>query len=257
MKRAAISIAVGWAAASLAGCAAHTKKVAIAKPAPPETATAYAPMPAGARAGMTIPTRLSDGTYLTPNRNLSAAAAVWHLRAALNVAALACRGPAQETIVARYNSLLTQQKGAFAAAQATLAAEFRAAGTDWQSREDEAMTRLYNYFSQDFAREAFCVRAAEVLGRAESVAPAMFQTFATTQLPTLDQPFIQFFDAYDAWRKGQAANPVIAFAAPVAVPVAPVAPRHVTAKSETAKSDKPPRLHVDMGALQDQSLAGG
>ena len=46
--------------------------------------------PAGAPATLVLPARLGDGSYATPNRALSPVAAVWHLRAALNVAALAC-----------------------------------------------------------------------------------------------------------------------------------------------------------------------
>ena len=53
---------------------------------------------------------MGDGRYATPNRNLSADGAVWHLRAALNVAALACRGPDEAAIVAGYNALLARQK---------------------------------------------------------------------------------------------------------------------------------------------------
>ena len=136
---------------------------------------------------------------------------------------------------------------AFAQAQATLAAEYRATGGDWQAREDDAMTRLYNYFSQDFARDAFCARAGQVLGQADGIAPASFETFAGEQLPALDRPFVDFFRAYDAWRTGEAARPVIAYAAPAPMPVA----------ARPAKAAKAPRLRVDMSALQDQSLAGG
>ncbi|WP_298675709.1 hypothetical protein [uncultured Sphingomonas sp.] len=253
MKRAAISIAIATLAASLTACASHPKKIAVAPPPPAYKSAPAAPMPPGGHAGMKIPTRLSDGSYLTPNRNLSTAATVWHLRAALNVAALACRGAAQAAIVARYNDLLSRQKAAFAQAQARLAAEYRATGGDWQSREDDAMTRLYNYFSQDFARAAFCASAAHVLERADAVAPASFEAFANEQLPALDQPFIEFFRAYDAWRTGQAMRPMIAYASPAAVPVAL---NHAATKAVPVKPGKPPHLHVDISALQDQSLAG-
>jgi hypothetical protein len=67
-------------------------------------------MPKGAYVGMPIPALMADGRYATPNRNLSADGAVWHLRAALNVAALACRGPESAQVVADYNTLLTAQK---------------------------------------------------------------------------------------------------------------------------------------------------
>ncbi len=250
MKWAAISISTAALAVTLAGCAGKSKHVATTRPVPPAATASAAPMPAGARPGMKIPTRLSDGSYLTPNRNLSAAASVWHLRAALNVAALACRGSAQAGIVSRYNNLLTQQKSAFAGAQTALAAEYRAAGGNWESREDDAMTRLYNYFSQDFAREGFCARAAQVLEHSEGMTPAVFSAGAGEQLAALDRPFVDFFRAYDAWRTGEATRPMIA----VASRTATMAPAPVAVAPRRAE---PPHLKVNMLALQDHMVTGG
>ena len=134
-----------------AGCA-H-REVATAPPPPPTAPVALAPMPAGARAGMTIPARLPDGGYATPNHRLTAAATIWHVRTALNVAALACRDAAEPVRVARYNALLASERTAFAAAEKTLAAEYKAGGgAAWRDGYDDAMTRLYNYWAQDFAR---------------------------------------------------------------------------------------------------------
>lgn len=189
-------------AAMLAGCAHHRKHVARA-PAPKTTKARQShavAMPVGGRPGMAIPARLANGSYRTPNHAVSGPIAVWHLRAGLNVAALACRGGEQAAIVKRYNALLSRQKTSFSQAQSALASQYRAGGGNWQARQDDAMTRLYNYFSQDFARAAFCARAAQVLERADGVAPAAFPGFASKELAALDQPFVEFFRAYDAWR---------------------------------------------------------
>ena len=112
-KRIWAGVAVGL---SLAGCAAReTAKVApppVMVPAAPQVVRA--PLPPGATPGMMIPAKLPDGNYATPNRALTIAATVWHLRSALNVAALACRGADEGLIVTRYNTMLTTQKIALA-----------------------------------------------------------------------------------------------------------------------------------------------
>jgi hypothetical protein len=171
-----------------------------------------APLPVGARPGMNVPMRLPDGSYPTPNRALSAAGAVWHLRSALNVAALACRGTQEATIIAQYNALLAARKGELASAQATLQAEYRAAGGDWQDRFDDQMTRLYNFFAQDLARDSFCSGAAETLGAIATVPAATLPTFAAERLATLERPFTDFFAAYDRWRAGQLVPATVAAA---------------------------------------------
>lgn len=240
------SIAISMTMLALtAGCA--TRRVA----APPVVATlppaapAPLPMPKGAYAGMSIPALMADGRYATPNRGLSADGAVWHLRAALNVAALACRGPESAQVVADYNTLLTAQKASLATAQTRLAAEYKVGGGDWQDRYDDAMTRLYNFFSQVPAHAAFCNAAAATLTDVQSVASADLPTFAAGRLAVLEKPFTDFYAAYDAWRGQQAATTRMASVTPftprpltVQVVPAPAAPAH-------------PRLHLDPSAFAD------
>ncbi|MGK6324536.1 hypothetical protein ACMGDM_15840 [Sphingomonas sp. DT-51] len=204
------------AATLLAACARHAAPPPTATVAPPPVvALVPAPLPAGGRPGMTIPPRLADGSYPTPNRALSAAGAVWHLRSALNVAALACRGAQETTIIAQYNALIATRKAELASAQATLQAEYRAGGGDWQDRFDDQMTRLYNFFAQDLARDAFCGAAAETLGTIGAVPAATLPTFAAERLATLERPFTEFFAAYDRWRAGQLVPASVAAAGPV------------------------------------------
>ncbi|MEH3035491.1 MAG: hypothetical protein PGN23_03220 [Sphingomonas adhaesiva] len=184
----------------LAACA--KAPTLVVPPAPPPVMLTPAPMPAGGRPGMAIPGRLPDGSWATPNRNLTPAAAVWHLRSALNVAALACRGPLEATMVADYNALLGRQKTAFASAQTALERETKAGGGDWRDRYDDQATRLYNFFAQDFARDAFCTAAAQVLSEAQTVTPAALPAFAAARLAQLERPFTDFFAAYERWRSG-------------------------------------------------------
>jgi hypothetical protein len=210
-RRLSIAFAAGLV---LAGCSARQPEVvAIAAPPPPPPPVVAIPMPDGATPNMLIPAKLPDGSYPTPNRGLSQAGALWHLRAGLNVAALACRGPDEAVVVARYNAMLSAQKAALATAQKALEAEYRAAGKDWQDRYDDAMTRLYNYYSQTPARAQFCAAAVQLLGEAAAVSPASLPAFATTRLGELDRPFTDFYRAYDAWRFQTRAAPAITYAA--------------------------------------------
>lgn len=226
--------------ALLAGCAARHEVASVGAP-PPVVATLPPPLPAGATPGMRIPVRLPDGSYPTPNRSLSAAATLWHLRAGLNVAALSCRGPEGDAIVAGYNAMLTRHKATLAAAESALAAEFRGSGAaDWRAAYDDAMTRLYNYFSQTPARPAFCAAATRVLADTAALAPGMLQTAAGPGMAALDQPFTDFYRAYDAWRAGTVAT------------VAPALPRTVIAAASAAGSAPAapapaprPRLEID------------
>ena len=236
--------------ALLAGCATRTPIAEVAAP-PPTPASAPLAMPKGAYVGMQIPALMSDGRYATPNRNLSADGAVWHLRAALNVAALACRGPDEATIVAGYNALLASQKATLNGAQARLTAEYKtrfgAAGGDWQDRYDDQMTRLYNFFSQSQARDAFCNAAVATLADSASVAPTDLPAFASGRLAVLEKPFTDFYAAYDAWRAERAAANRMAMADTVqpaprtvqAIPVATPAPR--------------PRLELDPSIFAEAS----
>ncbi|MBX3565503.1 MAG: hypothetical protein KF730_13115 [Sphingomonas sp.] len=177
---------------SVAGCARGSRPAEIASPLPPPVARAMPVPPASAAPNLKLPDRLADGSYVTPNRNLSDAAVVWHVRSALNVAVLGC--PQGQSLAANYNRLLQAQRGAFASAHRRLAAEYR--GGDF----DAAMTRVYNYFSQPPAQRDFCPVAADVLAQAIVAPPAEFDGFARAALLRLDAPFIAFYRAYDAYR---------------------------------------------------------
>lgn len=195
----------------LAACA-HTR-VAQVPPPPPAPVVAVELPPA--------PPPLSP-----LNAGLSAAGATWHLRAGLNVAALACRGAEGEAIVARYNALLLARRAELTAAEAALSTEYRAGGGDWRDRYDDAMTRLYNFFSAAPARERFCAAASAVLADAET--PSALPDFAARRLPDLDAPFTQ---------------PSVP---PVAIAALSAPPPFLPAAEPTPQ---PPRLSLDVSAL--------
>lgn len=222
------SVTLLLVAALTSACASRPEPVMIAAAPPPPPAPTPPPLPVGAHPGMVIPARLADGRYPTPSIALSPAGATWHLRAALNVAVLACRGTDDAAMAAQYNQLLAAQRAPLAAAERDLAQEYRGTNTAdaaWRPTYDAAMTRLYNFYAQDFARASFCHAAEQVLAAAPTVAAADLPAFAQTSLATLDQPFTDFYAAYDAWRTGGVVTPPVATIATVApVPIAPATP---------------------------------
>ena len=228
---------------TLSACAGRVPEVAVAPPPPLVVETPPTPaLPAGASPGMAVPAMLADGGFPTPNRALTPAATMWHLRAGLNVAALACRSD-EATTVARYNAFLSAHRAELAAAEATYAAEFRAAGGDWRDRYDDAMTRLYNYYATPPAHAAFCGVAAGLLADATASPGQGLAAFAAERLPVLDRPFTDFYRAYDAWRRVSLPPVVIASLGPV--PYAQPEPQ----------SQARPRLVLDLGGLTDEAVA--
>lgn len=201
----------------LAGCSRGREAIVI-QPAPAPMVV-LAPPPA--------PPQISP-----INRNLSPAATVWHLRVALNVAALACRGPAEASIIAGYNAMLRGRTVELAATQQALSAEYKARGGDWQDAYDDAMTRLYNFFSQAQARDPFCQAAERTLAQLPAIAPDGMGAFAATQLPLLDAPFVQPLPR----------QTIALAAAPAPVRAIPIS---------SAPSRTVPVLKVDMRALSD------
>lgn len=183
--------------AAITGCGSAAAQEAFAD-APPVA-------PAGLVDSLALPDRDADG-WLTPNRGLSAAETQWHLRVALNVAALGCRGAGEAETVAGYNALLASEKAALSAAAAATAAAYKArAGATWQARYDDDMTRLYNFWARPAAHDRFCAVADAVLRDAAVVEPSDFAAFAQAALPRLEQPFLAFFDTAAAYRTALAA----------------------------------------------------
>lgn len=240
----------------LAGCATRSVDVAtVVPPVAPAPAPIAPPLPAGATPGMRVPVALADGSFPTPNQHLSAAATLWHLRAGLNVAALACPGVQGATITASYNALLRQEKAALAAAEASYAAEYRQGGGDWRDRYDDSMTRLYNFFSQTPVRTSFCTASEGVAAQLAALPAGGLDAFSAEELATLDRPFVEFYRAYDAWRTVAARQSVIAVSA--------ASPAIVTASRAPAMSNPllpgkaaPPRLALDLGTLPVDAPTG-
>jgi hypothetical protein len=193
--------------ALLSGCASSglnaPARYAAVPTAPPPMPT----LPPGLPSTMNVPATDAAGTYLTLNHNVDQAQAVWHMRSALNVAALGCRGGAREAaIIAAYNRMLKVQKAPLAKAVRATESRYKAErGKTWQSDYDAHMTRVYNFFAQPAAQQRFCEVAAEVIAEGAAVSPADFTTFAAAALPRLEAPFTDAYRAFDGYRRELAA----------------------------------------------------
>lgn len=162
--------------------------------------------PLGATPGFRTPAHGADGSYDTPNHGISPEQAGWHLRSALNVAALACRDEEEQRTVAKYNAMLTAEKDALAAMDQATRDQFRAKyGAAWQDRHDSAMTKVYNFFAQPPAHDRFCAVAKQVLDEVQAVEPSSFPSYAVDALARVEEPFVAFYRDYDAYQVAFAA----------------------------------------------------
>jgi hypothetical protein len=241
----------------LAACTTHHAPPVVVAEAPPPVALAV-PLPPGATPGMLVPHALADGSFPTPNRGLTGDAAIWHLRSGLNVAALSCPGEEGAAIRAGYNGWLQRDKAVLARVATGYAAQYRGGASTY----DDAMTRLYNFFSQTPVRPALCTAAAAIVAQMPATAAALPE-FAAARLVVLDQPFTDFYRAYDAWRMGALRRPVIATAAvtPTAPPAAMVVaatPHAIAPHAATPHAAARPALTLDLSSLPaDEALSAG
>lgn len=178
---------------------------------------------------------------------LSSDEVAWHVRAGLNVAALACRDADAATMVAQYNAMLATDSVPLAAARAGVESGYRMRfGAAWQARDDDDMTRLYNHFAAPAAHDALCATARELLRDSETVAPAEFHAFARYALPRLEQALVRepaVLPRYTLAASDDA--PRIAYATNARVPLAPVDDRVVY----TPRAEAPPVEVADAAAV--------
>jgi hypothetical protein len=192
-------------AATLVGCAHQT---AIVELAPPPESIPPRPELAAYLGAIVPPPIGADGAYQTINHGIDAQQAMWHVRAALNVAAIGCRGAdGGVALTASYNAMLASQRAALNAANKSVEASFRArfgAGA-WQNAHDAYMTRLYNFFAAPAAKPGFCAAAAPLAAQAAAMPTSQFTAFAATALPQLEAPFIEVFRQVDGYHSALAA----------------------------------------------------
>lgn len=196
-----IRVCVAVMAVVVGGCARKGEPVALAPvPPPPVVATVQVakPLPpGGSAANITLPPQLADGSFDTPNRALGEASQLWHLRAALNVAALRCN---DQALVDAYNGFVRANAKVLAKAH-----DGAMAAAGGQAAFDGRMTKLYNYFALPPVQDAFCAAATQIATEAATTPATELQRLATLGLPVLDAPFTNFFQRYAAYRADLAA----------------------------------------------------
>lgn len=210
-------------AAGLAGCSQPTPPprvvATLPPPAPPPPV-----LPAGGYPELDTASQRADGSYVTPNFEMTDAAAVWHLRGALNVAALGC-DQAGGGIVDGYNAWLRSHRAGLDTYAKRYLHEWEQTGWgDWRDAYENNQTRLYNFYSQSPIRVAFCEAGRAEIVNVGAVADADLPAFARAALVRLDKPFVDFYAAIDAWRDYYAPKvppPRFVATVPVAAPAAP------------------------------------
>jgi hypothetical protein len=165
--------------------------------APPPTPSRPLP-PGGAALGMVMPPVGVDGVRQTPNRFISSNESVWHLRAALNVAALNCQGPVWDQIATNYNKFIANNKATLTKISRSIDGEYktRYPGQNALRVRDTKMTDLYNYFSMPAVKQEYCDTALARSAEAAAVDYKVLPEFSTGALANIDGIFIRFFDAY-------------------------------------------------------------
>jgi hypothetical protein len=220
--------------ASVAACA--PKPPPPPPPPPPAPVVIIVPPrptpPGYASLTQILPMRGLDGRFVTANSNITGERAFWQLKIALNVAAIGCRGLEEATLVAAYNNIIKTHGKTIRSTEKTVIKELgKESGTNGTAARDKLSTQLFNYFAQPPAQRDFCARANEVAQLVSTTPTEQVVDQAPAQLARLDQPFLDFYEAYAkyqsdvaAWDAKYAPPPVTTPAFGTAAPLTPAAP---------------------------------
>jgi hypothetical protein len=108
---------------------------------------------------------------------------LWHLRSALNVAALICDAKVHSDLIPAYNRMLKTHKALLTAAVQTELDQFKKQdGKKWQAMYDTHMTKLYNSYSLTRQRDRFCTRSAEIAAKAADLTDVALSNEATAMI---------------------------------------------------------------------------
>jgi len=153
--------------------------------------------PGYAAPNLRLPPRDAHGEYATPNRELTGHDAFWNLRIALNVAAIGCRHAASLQLVADYNKIIARHGNLIRSAETSVIARFgRETGSNGIAVRDRTSTKLFNYFAQPPAQKEFCRVAGSIAQQVSGMDAAAAVAMAPAMLAQIDQPFVDFYNAY-------------------------------------------------------------
>nr|WP_208404919.1 hypothetical protein [Sphingobium vermicomposti] len=219
------------ALALVAGCSTPRAPT----PPPPVVPTIKPMPPMGAVEEMSIPDVDDGGKYLTPNRGVTANTALWHVRMALNVAALSCRG-GNEPAKTQYNRMLHVHKDALREANAAVDRNYTAAyGRGGLQSRELLNTVVYNFFSLPPVQPTFCKAAIEVGAKVLATPSGQLLAYAPEALTALEQPFQEFYEAYADYLRRLAewqsrfGGTVSVVVSPTPLPPPPLPPKEISA----------------------------
>ncbi len=158
--------------------------------------------PFGASNLSIVPALRVDGLRDTINRDLGPLETLWHVRAAMNVAALSCTGPLYERLVDDYNAFINNNSASLRNANNAIIRKFqRDVGAGYKTEHDRHQTQLYNYWSFSPLRRPFCDQAVQISQRAIVTKSADLNAFAEQALLELEKPFTDFYLAYEEYER--------------------------------------------------------
>lgn len=233
------------ALALIAGCSTP-EKAPPPTPPPPVVPTIKPLPPMGAVEEMSIPEVGDDGKYLTPNRGVTANTALWHVRMALNVAALSCHGVYEPARI-QYNQILHVHEAALREANAAVDRNYLVAyGTGGLKARELLNTVVYNFFALPPVTKSFCPVAIEVGAKVLAMPSNQLLAYAPEALTTLEKPFQDFYAAYADYLRRLAewqsrfGGTVTVVVSPTPLPPPPTPPKEVASGFVPAAPVTPP-----------------
>jgi hypothetical protein len=182
--------------AAIAACTTPPPPPPPPTPPPPVVPTVRPVPPDNAVEGMSIPEKGADGKYLTANRGVTSNTALWHIRMALNVAALNC-DKYGATARNQYNQLLSVHKTTLASANAAVDRNYTVAyGAAAVGSRERLNTVVYNFFALPPVIKHFCPVAVTVGAKMLVMPSTQLLIEAPALLAELEKPFQDFYAAY-------------------------------------------------------------
>ncbi len=188
----------------IAACAPKPAPVVVVAPPPPPVIVipAVPVPPLYAASNFVTPPYGVDGRRITPNTGINETETIWHMRSALNVAALNCVTAQYLPITDNYNLFLDTHKKALNKANIAIEAKFRKEhGSDYRRIRDTHSTQVYNFFSLPPVKQEFCDVALAVSQQLALTPTDQLEVFAFGGLRQMEDVFERFFAAYDQYQR--------------------------------------------------------
>lgn len=251
----------------LAACSTPKPPPPPPAPPPPVVPTIRPTPPNNAAEGMSLPTKDEEGAYLTPNRKVTSNTALWHVRMALNVAALNCERYGS-TARLQYNQILTVHKAVLTDANAAVDRNYKVAyGRAGVGSREQLNTIVYNFFALPPVIKSFCPVATAVGTKILAMPSGALLAYAPEALKELEKPYQEFYAAYADYLRRLAewqsrfGGTVTVVVSPTPLPPPPVPPGEAPppggwSPSYTTALEKAPPPPADAPATPAPSLSG-